>query len=57
MDVRRDDLLCEAVAALLKAAQLTADPQGAEELTQRAADLIALAKELDARDGSNTTLH
>ena len=49
--------MCEAVAALLKAAQLTADPLEAEELTQRAADLIALAKELDARDGSNTTLH
>ena len=57
MDVGRDDLLCEAVAAQLKAAQLTADPQGAEELTQRAADLVALAKELDAREGSNTTLH
>jgi hypothetical protein len=57
MDVGRRDLMCEAVAALLKAAQLTADPLEAEELTQRAADLIALAKELDARDGSNTTLH
>jgi hypothetical protein len=54
MGVERDDLLREA-AALLKAARLTADPQEAEELTQRAHVLIALDG-LDARDGY-TTLH
>ena len=52
--VERDDLLREA-AALLKAARLTADPQEAEELTQRAHVLIALDG-LDARHGY-TTLH
>ena len=56
MDVGRDDLLRE-VAALLEAAQSTADPQKAEELTQRAAVLISLVDELDALDGSDITLH
>jgi hypothetical protein len=51
MDVGRDHLLREALA-LLKAAQATADPQEAEELTQRAVDLMALADELDARDAT-----
>ena len=53
MDVGRDDLLREA-AVLLKAAQLAADPQKREELTQRAVDVMALADELDAGDA---TLH
>ena len=56
MDVGRDDLLRE-VAALLEAAQSTADPQKAEDLTQRAAVLISLVDELDALDGSDITLH
>ena len=50
-------IYCVKVAALLEAAQSTADPQKAEELTQRAAVLISLVDELDALDGSDITLH
>jgi len=49
MVVGRDHFLRHA-AALLEAAQLTADPLHAAELTQQAADLITLIEEMDAPD-------
>jgi hypothetical protein len=52
-EIERDDLMREALA-LLKAAELTADPQQAEELRERAHVLFVLIGELDAR---GATLH
>ena len=51
------DFLLRMAAALLEEAQLTADPQEAGELTQRAADIITLVDELGAPHDSDTTLH
>ena len=54
MVVGRDYLL-RLVAALLKDAQSTADPREAEELTQRAADILTLIDELSTPDEDTTT--
>jgi Asp-tRNA(Asn)/Glu-tRNA(Gln) amidotransferase C subunit len=56
MVVERDFLLRMA-AALLEEAQLAADPQEAEEATQRADDIITLVDELSAPDYLDTTPH
>ena len=56
MVVGRDFLLLWR-AALLEEAQLTAEPQEAEGLTQRADDIITLADDLTAPDDLNTTPH
>ena len=56
MIVERDFLLRMA-AALLEEGQLAADPQEAEELTQRADDIITLADELSAPDDLDATTH
>jgi len=44
-------------AALLEEAQLAADPQEAEEATQRADDIITLVDELSAPDDLNAPAH
>jgi hypothetical protein len=44
------DFLLRMAAELLEEAQLTADPRQAEELTQRADDIITLADDLIAAD-------
>ena len=54
MVVGRDFLLLWR-AALLEEAQLTAEPQEAEKLTERADDIITLVDELSAPDDLNTT--
>jgi Asp-tRNA(Asn)/Glu-tRNA(Gln) amidotransferase C subunit len=51
------DFLLRTAAALLEEAQLTADPQEAGELTQRADDIIKLVDELGAPDDLDTTPH
>jgi len=56
MVVERDFLLRMA-AALLEEAQLAADPLQAEEITQRADDIITLAGELGASNELDTTSH
>ena len=51
------DFLLRMAAALLEEAQLTADPQEAGGLTQRADDIITLADDLTAPDDLDTTPH
>ena len=51
------DFLLRMAATLLEEAQLTAEPQEAEKLTQRADDIITLVDELSAPDDLNTTPH
>ena len=51
------DFLLRMAAALLEEAQLAADPQEAEEVTQRADDIITLADDLTAPDDLDTTPH
>ena len=56
MVVGRDYFLRQA-AALLEAAQSTGESQEAEELTERADDIIALVDELSGPDDLNATAH